>query len=230
MSKSFEQRYKQFARGLVGTVLKQAGVEVEMDSKVPPSTQVADVVFDPVRRVPKLPPDDCMERIATMGPAMLECYGDVVRVDDIESSLSTRRGLYNQRLHRPNPDGQRRPELPHLWIMTMCRPRNVMREYEAEPMAGWPPGFFTLRHERRLYLVALPALPRTPETLTLRLIPGGAMREQALQEYAELPPDSPRARALRPLLESAHQAEAAQKPSRQKPSKGERARRGMGDV
>jgi Domain of unknown function (DUF4351) len=212
MHKPSEQSYKQFVRDLVGTVLTGAGVDVEMDVEVPHPTEVVTHVFGPRRRLPRLPPDDCMERIATMVPGMMECHGDVVRVDDIEASIDKRDRLYQQRLRRAR--GQNRPELPHLWIMTLCRPRKVMREYEAEPMAGWPPGFWTLRREQRLYLVALPALPRTPETLTLRLIPSGATREQALREYAVLPPDSPRARALGPLIEAADRAAEPQKPAK----------------
>jgi hypothetical protein len=190
MSKRREQQYKQFARNLVSTDLDH--------------------------RVPKLPPNDCLERIATMGPCLLECYGDDVRVDDIESSLYNRSDLYDQRLHGFNPDGQRGPGLPHLWIMTMCRPRNVMREYEAEPMAGWPTGFFTLRREQRLYLVTLPALPRTPETLTLRLMGDEVMHELAMQHHAALPPDSPLARMLGPLLETARRDSEAQQPSKER--------------
>jgi hypothetical protein len=214
MSKPREQSYKQFAKGLVETVLTEGGIDVELDPEIPPSTQTIYMVFEPDGRMPEHRPGDCLERIATTGAGMMERFAHIVQVDDIASSLYKRSGLYHHRLQRARASGQPRPEVPYLWMMTVHQPRSVMHEYEAEPMTGWPPGFWTLRREHRLYLVALAELPRTPETLSLRLMGGGAMHEQALQDFADLPRDSPLALALGPLIEAARRDAEAQKPSK----------------
>ena len=63
MSKS-NRSYKQFAKGLVGTVLTGSGIEVELDVQVPGSTEVVDIVFEPRPRVSGLPPRAMHDRLA----------------------------------------------------------------------------------------------------------------------------------------------------------------------
>jgi hypothetical protein len=72
--------------------------------------------------------------------------------------------------------------------------------YQAEPLDGWPCGFWTLRRWDALHVVVLSELPRDPDTLTLRLLGRAATLRHALMECAALPPGSPLERLLGPFL------------------------------
>lgn len=131
---------------------------------------------------------------------MLECFSHTVRRGELDASIYKREGLHHARVTRARKDRQPRPTRPRLWITSTGRPREVLRAYEAEPLDGWPRGFWTLRRWDGLHVVVLSELPRDPDTLTLRLLGRAATLRHALMECAALPPGSPLERLLGPFL------------------------------
>jgi hypothetical protein len=121
-------------------------------------------------------------------------------MDEVEACIYKRDGLSLMRAQRARQNGQPRPERPRLWMVSTGRPREVMRTYEAEPMADWPQGFWTLRRGHGLHVVVLPELPQTPDTLVLRLLGRNTTLERAIGDCAVLPRGSPIMRRLKPLL------------------------------
>jgi hypothetical protein len=191
--------FDQFGKSLAGRFLEQFG-QVALEHEVPHAPQFADVVFEPDGRVVEAPRSGWMGRIAAAGPCVLEFFSHSVRADEVDACIYKRDGLYQLRLQRARDDGQPRPVLPHLWITTSGRPRDVLRAREAEPLAGWPPGFWVLRRGYGLHMVVLPELPVEPDTLMLRLLGRDATLRQALLECAGLECGSPLERRLQPLL------------------------------
>jgi hypothetical protein len=191
--------FDQFGKSLAGVLLEQYA-RVELEHEVQHAAQSVDIAFEPDGRVPEAPLGGWLERIAVAGPGVIECFSHTVRPDEVRSCIYKRDGLYLARLQRARKDRLPRPALPHLWITTAGRPRDLLHAYEAEPLAGWPPGFWSLRRGDALRVVVLSELPQEPDTLALRLMGRGATLRQALLECAALPPGHPLQRRLQPLL------------------------------
>jgi hypothetical protein len=69
-----------------------------------------------------------------------------------------------------------------MWLLCAGRPDAALAHFEAVPMAGWPPGFYALRG-LPLVIVVLAELPRTDDTVALRLMGALTTRRGA---YADL--------------------------------------------
>lgn len=82
------------------------------------------------------------------------------------------------------------PPWPRLWMISAGVPRMLIREFEMQPMHGWPAGFWRLQKAFRVHLVVVPELPDTPETLPLRLVGRDGVLAQAIREVHSLPEDS----------------------------------------
>jgi hypothetical protein len=191
--------FDRFSKSLAGRFLEQYA-RLELECEVQHAAQSVDIAFEPHGQVPEAPLGGWLGRIAAAGAGVLECFSHTVRAEEVASCIYKRDGLYLMRVQHARADGRPRPELPHLWITTAGRPRDVMRAYEAEPLAGWPAGMFTLRRGHGLHVVVLSELPREPDTLVLRLLGRGATLREALLECAGLAQGSPLQRRLEPLL------------------------------
>jgi hypothetical protein len=69
-----------------------------------------------------------------------------------------------------------------MWLLCAGRPDAALAHFGAMPMAGWPPGFYALRG-LALVIVVLAELPRSDDTVALRLMGALATRQGA---YADL--------------------------------------------
>ena len=69
-----------------------------------------------------------------------------------------------------------------MWLLCAGRPDAALAHFGALPMAGWPPGFYALRG-LPLMIVVLAELPRTDDTVALRLMGALTTRQGA---YADL--------------------------------------------
>lgn len=99
-----------------------------------------------------------------------------------------------------NP-GAKMVDLPPQWILSAGRPAKVMERFELTPMGGdWPAGFYTAVRWLRLRLVVISELPRTPETLLLRLLGAGATLRAAIADLAALPPGAWERMVIGPLI------------------------------
>ena len=99
-----------------------------------------------------------------------------------------------------NP-GAKMVDLPPQWILSAGRPAKVMERFELTPMGGdWPAGFYTAVRWLRLRLVVISELPRTPETLLVRLMGAGVTFREALEDFDALPADDPVRRLVWPHL------------------------------
>ena len=65
-----------------------------------------------------------------------------------------------------------------MWLLCAGRPDAALAHFDAVPMAGWLPGFYALR-ALPLVIVVLAELPRTDDTVALRLLGAMATRQGA---------------------------------------------------
>ena len=79
---------------------------------------------------------------------------------------------------------------PFLWILAAGRPAGVLAEIGASPAPGWPAGVYLAPGLLRVGIVVASELPRTRETLLVRLMAAGPLLKNAIEELGALPDDA----------------------------------------
>lgn len=93
-------------------------------------------------------------------------------------------------------------ELPMLWIFSPTASDSILNGFRASTDAeNWEEGVHFLGDYLRTVIVAIHQLPRTQETLWLRILGKGRVQKQAIDELEALPNNHPlRAKAIDLLL------------------------------
>ena len=81
-------------------------------------------------------------------------------------------------------------KLPHLWILATSVSDNLLNSLGVKPKRGWGKGVYFLAETLRTAIVSINRLPKTPETLLLRLLGSGATQKQAIEEIRALKKDN----------------------------------------
>ncbi|EDX74972.1 hypothetical protein MC7420_846 [Coleofasciculus chthonoplastes PCC 7420] len=82
-------------------------------------------------------------------------------------------------------------KLPQLWILTPTASTRLLAGFGAvSNEQNWLSGLYFLPEYLKTALVVIHQLPRTPETLWLRLLGKGTVQQQAIEEITALPEDS----------------------------------------
>ena len=82
-------------------------------------------------------------------------------------------------------------ELPKLWILTPTASVPLLSGFGASLKEDWLSGVYFLPEYLRTAIIALHQLPRTPETLWLRILGRGTVQKQAIDELEALPAAHP---------------------------------------
>jgi hypothetical protein len=81
-------------------------------------------------------------------------------------------------------------ELPKLWIITPTASVKLLSGFGATLNTDWPNGVYLMQEYLRTGIIVIHQLPRTPETLWLRILGRGNVQKQAIDELEALPGDS----------------------------------------
>jgi hypothetical protein len=92
--------------------------------------------------------------------------------------------------------------LPALWLLSWGHPTALVAAWNLRPAAGWPAGFYQAGEGFGLWVVVLPELPKTRETLPLRLFGDERMRQGLPREIASLGPGDPMGPAVVGMLKT----------------------------
>jgi hypothetical protein len=87
------------------------------------------------------------------------------------------------------PDNETLPEeeWPCLWILTQSVPK-ALWDFDPKPLPpDWHQGVYFLAEGLKTAVVVLDQLPTTPETLWIRILGKGDLRQQAINELIALP-------------------------------------------
>jgi hypothetical protein len=188
-----------------------------------PETQYADIKHepDPARAAGR-------QRLGLLGQiasvlCLIEVYSDVPNGDEFRACLAkhiafwrqqTRKGRAGAGVQEPDPQSPEPSVAPFLWVITAGVPTTLLAELKLEAASGWPPGVYLLGGKvLRAGVVVASKLPRDRSTLLVRLMAAGPLRQDAMPELFELPPDAhERAVAEESLLRYLQELE--QKPNR----------------
>lgn len=205
-------RFDRLSKDILRNALRPSGT-VATELEVPAAdAQAVDTWFEPSpqhqterRRM------GALGRMAE-GPTMFEPFRDTPGLDDMRACLRKQLMLDHGRVLEARKHGQPRPPFPRLWLVATGRPEGVLAGYRLTSMGGWPSGFYEGGPAEARGVVVLRELPRTRETLLLRLMATGAVLEAAVEELKQLPLGAWERQVALPALVAAR-IEMAQNPS-----------------
>ncbi|WP_437290548.1 hypothetical protein [Sorangium sp. So ce406] len=188
-------RFDRLAKDVAQEGLTTTG-KVVTNAEVAGETQLADVWYepDPARASER-------ERLGLLGrlaetACTIEAYSDTPSAEEARACVEKHLAVWRGRAAR-----DRAAEAPFLWMLSTGRPGAVLDGLCTARMAGWPAGVYEGPGLLRTALVVLSELPRERSTLLIRLMGGGRVLREAIEDFRRLPLDAPeRAIGLGPLL------------------------------
>ncbi|BAZ36713.1 hypothetical protein NIES4101_26330 (plasmid) [Calothrix sp. NIES-4101] len=135
-------------------------------------------------------------------PAILEPFRNAASSDEICDCilklLEVKSGL--RREAKANQTKLQEETIPKLWVLTPTASPAILSSFNVNQKEGWLPGVYFLGDALRAAIVAIHQLPRTPETLWLRILGRGRVQEQAIVELQALPLNHPYQQATLELV------------------------------
>lgn len=192
--------YDQFSKSYLEELLQPLGT-VQIAREVAGEVREVDVWFSPNESIDTTE----VSRLGLLGrfaatPAILEPFRNAATPTEICSCLLKLleiRGEYDRNAKR---DKKKITEtsLPMLWILSPTASQSVLEGFAALSDEGnWGNGIYFLPRYLRTVIVAIHQLPKTRETLWLRILGKGRVQNAAIDELEALPEDEPlRTRAL----------------------------------
>jgi hypothetical protein len=184
--------HDKFAKDYLEELLKNYGT-VEPDKKVSGEKKEIDILFTPSAQQTY-----DLELIGVLGrfaeyPAILEPFRNAAPADEIcdciikvlEVKAKMRREA------KANNTKLQEEKIPKLWVLTPTASETVLSGFNIKQKEGWLPGVYFLGDNLRSAIVAIHQLPKTTETLWLRLLGRGRVQEIAIEELQQLPPSNP---------------------------------------
>ncbi|WP_293352557.1 MULTISPECIES: hypothetical protein [unclassified Microcoleus] len=184
--------HDQFAKQYLKELLTPLG-NVETSRDIAGEVRQIDVLF-----APKAEPDVEPTALGILGqiaakPAVIEPFRSPVQTGEIRSCLGKLFDVHAEYERVATRDNTRIAEadLPQLWILSPTVSDAMLAGFGAtsEP-ENWVSGVYFLNVSLKAAIVAIHQLPRTPETLWLRVLGKGNVQKQAIAELRELPSDN----------------------------------------
>ncbi len=126
--------------------------------------------------------------------ALFEPFRNPVTVSEVRSCLSKLLDVQAEcdRLSRKGSTRYNEAELPKLWILTPTASLDVLQGFHAFPdEEKWPTGIYSLGEYLRTAVVVIHKLPKTAETLWLRILGRKGVQQEAIAQLSALPVDEP---------------------------------------
>ena len=164
---------------------------MELNREIAGESRYIDVWFSPIA-----PPDRSLGLLAQIAitPCLIEPYRNAPSFSEVRSCLLKLFLVHanQQRQARREAASFSEAELPHLWILSPTASEMSLNSFSAIQSLDWLPGIYALPAALRTSIVVIHQLPKTPDTLWLRLLGRGKTQQQAVEEILSLPNDDPR--------------------------------------
>ncbi|NMG09694.1 DUF4351 domain-containing protein [Brasilonema sp. UFV-L1] len=193
--------YDQFSKDYLEELLKPYG-EVQAPKRVAGEVREIDVFFAPSSQQ-----NSNLETLGLLGrfaatPAIFEPFRNAASKDEICDCLLKLlevRGELQREANR-NKTSIAESAIPKLWILTPTASTTLLSGFGATQRVDWVSGVHFLAEYLRTAIVAIHQLPRTPETLWLRVLGRGTVQNQAIDEFVALQAFHPFRKAALELL------------------------------
>jgi hypothetical protein len=184
--------HDQFAKDYLEELLKPFGT-VEAPSRVAGEVREIDVFFSPLNtQNPDIELLGLLGKIAKT-PAILEPFRNPASETEICNCLLKLLEVQAafQRKAKSSQIKTTELETPKLWILTPTASTTILSGFAATEKPDWLTGVYFFPNSLRAAIVVIHQLPRTPETLWLRLLGRETVRNQAFEELKQLPANHP---------------------------------------
>jgi hypothetical protein len=185
--------HDQFAKDLFELLLSPFGI-VEIDRTITSEVRAIDIYFTPRNLPTDFPSLGLLLKCAQTGAAF-EAFRNPVPDEEIRSTMGKLFNLCEDLNRQARRDQQTPPKtavLPRLWIITPTLSAEKLRGLNAiTEEAEWGQGVYLLGDILRTGIIVVHQLPKTPETLWFRALGRGKVQQDAIDEIAALPADSP---------------------------------------
>ena len=181
--------YDQFSKQCLEELLSSAGT-VQLDLKVASEVREIDVFFTPnPNQIETLNQLGILGRIG-LTPALIEPYRNPINTNEVRKCLKKSLDVDANLQRRARREGTQ-AESPSMWILSPTISDAVLNQFNAKPdLENWLPGIYFCVEGLRTVLVAIHQLPRTDETLWLRLFGRNQVQQQAIEELQRLPKEN----------------------------------------
>jgi hypothetical protein len=190
--------HDKFAKDYFESLLEPFG-QINSQKRVSAEDQYIDVWFEPApENLEELKELGCLGRMAT-SPSMFEPFRNPVTPEQIGDCLLKLLLIKAEmkRQARREESSLARESVPRLWILTPTASSTVLSGFNAVQTPGELEGFYTLGSSLNTQIIVIHQLPRTPETLWLRVLGRGRVQQEAIDELEALSENNPfRQRAL----------------------------------
>ena len=175
---------------------------VEVSREVPGESQFIDVYFEPSCPTPKAATELGLLGRVAQTPCLLEPFRNQPTPSEVRScilKLYQVHGEYQRKARREKESIQEN-NLPHLWILATSASETLLNGFGFSASNDWDTGVYFLHPSLRTAIIAINQLPRTEETLFLRLLGKGQTQKQAVDEVIGIDAEDLRRSAILRLL------------------------------
>lgn len=183
--------WDEIAKSFLQEILEPAGKPETEHRIVAHEAQFADVWFEP-----EPGGEENRKRLGWLGKmsekaCIFEPFSNIPRMDDVRECLRKLLGKHHHRSMDMKKKGHKSADMPWLWIIAPSLPPGIQQAFVFRASSHWPAGIWLSPKGIQLGWVSLSELPRTRDTLMLRLIlVRGRVYEQAREELDGLPDDA----------------------------------------
>jgi hypothetical protein len=184
--------HDEFAKSFLESLLSPFG-QVEPAYKIAAEVREVDVYFIPSDRSLDRTDLGLLARCVTE-LVVFEPFRNSVSVPDIRACMSKLYDLHAKiyreakRKKQPEPKDD---ELPMLWILTPTLSDNILMSLGANLDAERGEGVYLLPSAQKTGIIVIHRLPRTPETLWVRILGKEGVQRRAIDEVRQLPTGHP---------------------------------------
>ncbi len=185
--------HDQFAKDYLSELLSPIGV-VNPGREVASEVRQIDVYFTPTTQMP-----DYKNKLGLLGKmaettALFEPFRNAVTVNEVQSCVGKLLAIKGEIERQSRRENTRiiQTDLPKLWILTPTGSETLLNGFRAIPdEENWGKGIYFLGEYWRTGIVVIHHLPKTPETLWLRILGRGDVQEKAIASLAAMAVDDP---------------------------------------
>jgi Domain of unknown function (DUF4351) len=194
--------HDEFAKNFLDSLLSPLGT-VEVSQQISSEVRYADVYFTPQPNAIKNTDLGLLAKLA-QSAVVFEPFRNSVKIPQIRACMSKLFDLH-QALGK-EAKKEKQPELaedglPMLWILTPTLSAPILEGFGAKlDLENWGEGVYLMPAHFKTGIIVLHQLPKTPETLWLRILGKGRVQEQAIHEVAALPVAHPQRENVLDLL------------------------------
>ena len=185
--------HDQFAKDYLEELLTPYGT-IQSPRRVAGEVRQIDLWFSP-NPEPRLSPEPLGLLARTLQhPAIFEPYRNPVTADEIRDCVLKLLVISaeQRREARREQTSLAESDQPRLWILTPTASAPLLEGFGATlEVENWGEGIYQLSAQWRSAIIVIHQLPRTRETLWLRVLGRGQVQEQAFDELEQLPPGNP---------------------------------------